>query len=184
MKYLKFILNVTILILLVYLVYLLFLKNKNNFPNHNKENILQKELKLAKKIKINYQYLNSIIIQNNTNTIKIVLQNGDIGVTTNETFMICPYKVFLKLKIKAIMLDDAKAAYYLNRCYREYRVNGEKLFWLVYSVNLKNKEAINQLFRDRYKIDDALDSLRCRLSKDINSTYCKKTNRMFPIAPK
>jgi len=114
-----------------------------------------------------------MIMKNNTDTIKAVLPNGEIGVTTNQINMICPDKIFKKLKIKAIILDDAEAAYYLNKCYRHYQVNNEKIFWLLYSANLKNKEAINQLLEDGYKIDNALDRLRCRLSQDTNSTYCR-----------
>ena len=89
--------------LLVYLSYLLFLKTKSNNINNKKEDILQKKLKLAKKIKINYQDLDNIIMQNNKDTIKVVLPNGEIGVTTNQINMACPDKIFQKLKINAIM---------------------------------------------------------------------------------
>jgi len=88
-------------------------------------------------------------------TVNGILPDGSIGYTSEDINYICPKDLEMKLKIDAVIFNNKRAFYSLNKCYLNYG-DIEKIAWLLLA---EEKDMNTQFLNDFYIIRGSLDNL-------------------------
>jgi len=108
-------------------------------------------------LSIDYDRLNLAISYAGQFAFSIRDKNGSIltGSGFDEPYNnVCPKDLFKKVKLRAVLLNDKKAITYLYKCYPTHNGYDNRLMWLLYAANQKDKEAIKLLRVKNYKSID------------------------------